>query len=42
MAKEKYDKLQIYYPYKDKLDMDKEKCNELYNLFLEEFKDYES
>lgn len=40
MAKEKYEKLQINYPYKEKEDMDKEKCNELHKLLEEKLKDY--
>ncbi len=33
LAKEKYEKLNLSYPYKDKKDMDKDKVNELYNVF---------
>lgn len=36
LAKEKYEKLGIPYPYKNKNDMDKEKTNKLYKIF----KDY--
>ena len=34
LAIEKYNKLEIPYPYKDKLPMDKNKCNELYEWFI--------
>lgn len=40
LAKEKYEKLNITYPYKDKQDMDKEKTEELYKIFIDYFKDY--
>ncbi len=35
LGKEKYIKLNIDYPYKNKKDMDKEKCNILFKFFLE-------
>ena len=38
LGREKYLKLNIPYPYENKKDMDKEKCNELYNLFLKKYK----
>ena len=38
LGREKYEKLGIPYPYEDKEDMDKNKCNELYNYFIEEYK----
>lgn len=34
LGQEKYEKLGILYPYKDKPEMDKEKCDNLYNLFM--------
>lgn len=34
LGSEKYITLNIFNPYKDKMEMDKEKCNELYNYFL--------
>lgn len=34
---EKYEALNIYNPYKDKEAMDKDKCDELYKLFIEDF-----
>ena len=34
----KYEKLNIDYPYKDKQSMDKTKCDELYKLFIEKYK----
>ena len=34
----KYEKLNIDYPYKDKPNMDKSKCDELYKLFIEKYK----
>ncbi len=37
MAKEKYTKLNIPYPYVNKKDMDQEKCNELYKIFINEY-----
>ena len=40
LGEEKYEKLNIPYPYKDKAAMDKDKCDELYKKFEEEFKDY--
>ncbi len=40
LGKEKYKKLNIPYPYKDKEDMDKEKSQKLYEIFMKEFKDY--
>jgi pyruvate formate lyase activating enzyme len=33
LGSEKYDKLGILNPYKDLIEMDKEKCDELYNMF---------
>ena len=38
LGKEKYEYLKIPYPYENKPEMDKEKCNQLYNLFLEKQK----
>jgi pyruvate formate lyase activating enzyme len=38
MGVEKYQKLGIEDPYKDVLAMDKDKCDVLYKVFLEEFK----
>lgn len=35
LGREKYLKLNIPYPYEDKKDMDKDKCNDLYNYFLQ-------
>ena len=35
LGREKYLKLNISYPYEDKKDMDKDKCNNLYNYFLQ-------
>lgn len=37
MGKEKYKKLGIKNPYQDKEDMDKDKCNKLYEYFLNEY-----
>ena len=37
MGKEKYEKLGIKNPYQDKQDMDKDKCNKLYEYFLNEY-----
>ena len=37
MGKEKYKKLGIKNPYQDKQDMDKDKCNKLYEYFLNEY-----
>lgn len=34
LGREKYIKLNIPYPYEDKKDMDKDRCNELYDYFL--------
>ena len=34
----KYEKLNIDYPYKNKPNMDKSKCDELYKLFIEKYK----
>ena len=34
LGSEKYETLKIDYPYKEKSEMDKEKCNELYNKFM--------
>ena len=34
LGSEKYSSLKIDYPYKDKCEMDKEKCSELYNKFM--------
>jgi len=36
LGSEKYEKLGIPNPYKDMIHMDKEKCNELYNKFMNE------
>lgn len=38
LGREKYLKLNIPYPYENKKDMDKEKCNKLYELFLKKYK----
>ena len=35
MGEEKYNKLNIPYPYKNLEEMDKDKCKELYNTFME-------
>ena len=35
LGREKYLKLNIPYPYENKKDMDKDKCNDLYNYFLQ-------
>lgn len=37
LGKEKYDKLNIPYPYEDKPEMDKEKCKKLYNIFISKY-----
>ncbi len=37
LGREKYINMGINYPYEDKLDMDKDKCNELYNYFIEKY-----
>ena len=37
MGKEKYDKMGIPYSYEDKNDMNKNKSEQLYNVFLEDF-----
>lgn len=37
LGREKYISLNIPYPYENKLDMDKEKCNELYKYFLSKY-----
>ena len=37
LGKEKYETLNIPYPYSNKQDMDKSKCDELYKLFLEKY-----
>ena len=37
LGNEKYEKLGIKNPYKNKKDMDKDKCNELYNHFINEY-----
>ena len=34
LGSEKYETLKINYPYRDKCEMDKEKCNELYDKFM--------
>lgn len=34
LGSEKYEALNIHYPYNEKCEMDKEKCNELYNKFM--------
>ena len=39
LGREKYLTLNIPYPYEDKQDMDKEKCNELYQYFIEKYKE---
>lgn len=38
LGREKYIKLGIPYPYENKKEMDKEKCKELYKLFLKKYK----
>lgn len=38
LGREKYIALNIPYPYEDKIEMDKEKCNKLYKIFLEKVK----
>lgn len=38
MGSEKYEKLGILNPYKEKLEMDKEKCNKLYDEFINLYK----
>jgi len=38
LGREKYMTLNIPYPYEDKVEMNKEKCNKLYKVFLEKFK----
>ncbi len=38
LGREKYISLKIPYPYEEKKDMDKNKCNELYQIFLEKQK----
>ena len=35
LGRDKYLKLNIPYPYENKKDMDKDKCNDLYNYFLQ-------
>lgn len=37
LGREKYIQLGIPYPYEDKQDMDKEKCNQLYDYFKERY-----
>lgn len=37
LGREKYIKLNLTYPYEDKQDMDKEKCNQLYDYFKERY-----
>ena len=37
LGREKYINMGINYPYEDKLDMDKDKCNELYKYFIEKY-----
>lgn len=37
LGREKYIKLNIPYPYENKQDMDKEKCENLYEMFLEKY-----
>ena len=37
LGNEKYEKLQIKNPYQDKDEMDKDKCNELYEYFIKSF-----
>ncbi len=37
LGKEKYIKLNLDYPYSDKEDMNKDKCNELYNYFITKY-----
>ncbi len=39
LGEEKYKVLNIDYPYKDKSDMDKTKCQELYNEFIKKYKE---
>ena len=38
MGREKYIKLKIPYPYENKPDMDKDRCDELFKLFMEKYK----
>lgn len=40
LGKDKYKKLDIPYPYKDKENMDEEKVKKLYEIFMNDFKDY--
>ncbi len=40
LGMEKYGPLNLDYPYKDKVEMDKNRCNELFKFFNENFKDY--
>lgn len=40
LGSEKYEKLNIPYPYKDKEEMDIERTKELYKIFEDNFKDY--
>lgn len=42
LGREKYIKLNIPYPYENKNDMDKEKCEKLYELFLKKYKKTET
>lgn len=37
LGEEKYEKLGINYPYKELPAMDKNKCDDLYNIFMEDF-----
>ncbi len=37
LGEEKYDTLNILYPYKDKMDANKDKCEQLHEIFLEDF-----
>ena len=37
LGREKYIKLNIPYPYEDKKDMDKDKCKELYEMFMSKY-----
>ena len=41
LGKEKYQRMGIDYPLGDMVDMDKAKCNELYNRFMEIYENEE-
>lgn len=38
LGREKYISMGLEYPFEDKQDMDKDKCNELYSIFIEKYK----